>query len=102
MTSALNVSRIKIRDRLLRLSLRETCNDLFRYIESLPEEHIIVDFEGFDYCSRSFAHQYLINKEKISSKKRIEEVNMSKFIADMFNIVKRQIERARLEHVVHG
>jgi hypothetical protein len=102
MTSALNVTRVKVNDCIPELALRKQCDDLFRYIESLPEEHIIVDFEGFDYCSRSFAHQYLINKEKISSKKRIEEVNMSKFIADMFYIVKRQIERARLEHVVHG
>ncbi len=94
MTLALNTARVKVKDRLLRLSLRETCDDLFRYIESLPEKHIIVDFEGFDYCSRSFVHQYLMNKEK--SNKRIEEVNMSRFLTDMFSVVKRQIERARL------
>jgi len=38
-----------------------------------------------------------MNKEK--SKKRIEEVNMSRFLTDMFAIVKRQIERARLERL---
>jgi len=97
MQLALNTARVKVKDHLLRLSLRETCDELFRYIESLPEGHIIVDFEGFDYCSRSFVHQYLMNKEK--SSKRIEEVNMSRFIADMFSVVKRQIERARsLQH----
>jgi len=78
---------LKVKDHLLRLSLRETCDELFRYIESLPDDHVVVDFEGFDYCSRAFAHQYLMNKKK--SSKRLEEVNMSKFIADMFSVVRR-------------
>ncbi len=92
MTLALNKAMVKVKDHLLRLSLRENCDDLFRYIESLPEKHVIVDFEGFDYCSRSFMHQYIMNKEK--SGKVIEEVNMSRFLTDMFNVVKRQIDRA--------
>jgi len=97
MQLALNTTRVKVKEYIPELALRTHCTILFRHIESLPESHIIVDFEGFDCCSRSFVHQYLMNKEK--SDKRIEEVNMSKFIADMFSVVKKQIEMARsLQH----
>jgi hypothetical protein len=85
-------TKVKVKEHIPELALRKQCDELFHYIESLPEEHIVVDFNGFDICSRSFAHQYSMNKEK--SSKKIEEINI-RFIVDMFNVVKRQIERDR-------
>jgi hypothetical protein len=93
MTLALDTTTVKVKEHIPNLAWRIQCDALFRYIESLPAERIIVDFEGFDCCSRSFVHQYLMNKEK--SSKRIEETNMSRFLTDMFSVVRRQIERAR-------
>jgi hypothetical protein len=80
---------VKVKECISDLALRRECNKLFSYIESLSDEYIIVDFEGFELCSRAFIHQYLMNKRK--SNKKIEEINVSKFITDMMNVVKNNL-----------
>jgi hypothetical protein len=96
MTSVLNtnIARVKVKERISELTLRKYCDDLFRYIESLPEDNVIVDFEGFTECSRAFAHQYLMNKQK-SSKKSIKEVNMSTSILKTFDDARWMLEKGR-------
>ncbi|MEM4275780.1 MAG: hypothetical protein QW776_03935 [Candidatus Nitrosocaldus sp.] len=84
-------SRIRVKDYILTLSIRANCDKLFDYIESLPDDHIIVDFSGFDIASRSFIHRYLLRKTNIRNKK-IEEINLSHIIEGLFRIVKKQIE----------
>ena len=81
---------VKVKECIPELVLRKQCDRLFNYIESLPDKHIVVDFEDFELCSRAFIHQYLMNKQK--SKKKIEEANINNFIADMIDIVKKSIK----------
>ncbi|MEM2857249.1 MAG: hypothetical protein QW416_09130 [Candidatus Nitrosocaldaceae archaeon] len=92
----MNSKKVRVKDHLLALSIRANCDKLFDYIESLPEEHVIVDFSGFDMASRSFIHQYLLRKADISKKKRIEEINLSPTLEGLFRIVKKQIEEPRI------
>ncbi|MEM2857216.1 MAG: hypothetical protein QW416_08965 [Candidatus Nitrosocaldaceae archaeon] len=87
---------VRVKDHLLALSIRANCDKLFDYIESLPEDHIIVDFSGFNTASRSFIHQYLLMKANSSKKERIEEINLSPTIEGLFRIVKKQIEEPRI------
>jgi len=46
MQLALKSARVKVKEYIPELALRTHCTILFRHIESLPESHIIVDFEG--------------------------------------------------------
>lgn len=86
--------KVYIKDHLIALGMRASCDKLFDYIESLPAEHIIVDFSGFNTASRSFIHQYLLRKEK--SSKKIEEINLSPTIEGLFGVVKMQMNRPRI------
>jgi hypothetical protein len=76
------------------LAFRHSVDDLFDYINSLSETRIVVDFSGIESISRSFAHQYIINKEK--SDKIIVECNTPLNIKPMFDLVERQRSRKSL------
>ena len=70
------------------LSFRDSADDFFSYISGLDESDVIIDFSDVESITRSFAHQYL--KDKETSKKRITERNMPSNIAQMFELVKKQ------------
>ena len=76
------------------LALRQNANDLFDYIESLPEKEIIFDFECVTSMSRSFAHQYALRKNQCT--KEITEVGKSIEVIRMFEFVKKQREKKPL------
>jgi hypothetical protein len=67
------------------LAFRNSADDLFSHIEDFKEKNIIIDFSGIKTITRSFAHQYTLNKKK--SKKNISEINMPKDIAKMFDLL---------------
>ncbi len=67
------------------LRFRISANELFKYIEKINSSHILIDFNNVQTITRSFAHQYLVNKS--ISQKNITEINISPTIKKMFEIV---------------
>lgn len=75
------------------LAFRDSANDLFEYINSLDAQQIVVDFSGIESITRSFAHQYILNK--VESKKQIIECDVPSEIMPMFELVQKQRSRHR-------
>jgi 2-hydroxy-3-keto-5-methylthiopentenyl-1-phosphate phosphatase len=69
------------------LLFRDSVNELFDNINNSEAPEIIIDFRSVQSITRSFAHQYLINKEK--SKKTIINVNIPPTIKTMFEIIQK-------------
>lgn len=70
------------------LAFRHSADDLFNYINSINESRIVVDFSGVESITRSFAHQYIMNK--IESNKHVIECDIPPNIKPMFELVERQ------------
>ncbi len=68
------------------LALRDNADYLFGIIEREPSQVVTVDFSGIRSISRSFAHQYLIRKKKVSSKK-VHEANVPESVQKLFDII---------------
>jgi len=75
----------------LDLSFRDSAERFFRYLDSLPNRRIIIDFSGVKSISRSFAHEYHIRK--MESELEIVEKNVPRKIEKMFSIVKKPITK---------
>ena len=71
------------------LRFRDLAEDLFK---DLAEKNTF-DFKDIETVSRSFAHEYLIQKNKIESK--VVEVNMDEKIRQIFEIVKENKRSVR-------
>jgi len=67
------------------LALRDSAVAFFKFINSLKEEHIIVDFKDIKSISRSFAHEYYTQKSR--STKNISEANVPENVRKMFEVV---------------
>lgn len=67
------------------LALRNSADRFFDLIDSIKQDTLIIDFKNVQFISSSFAHQYYLRKK--SSKKTINEINMSSDIKKMFKIV---------------
>ena len=76
------------------LMLRVVAEAFFDEIERSEEKTLTLDFTGVRSVSRSFAHQYAIQKR--ASKKRIVEANMTEEIARMFELVNRNQQASRM------
>ena len=86
---------IKIKDIISKdLALRDTAQSFFQSLEKNHEREITVDFSEISSISRSFAHEYTLQKEK--SSKKIIETNMPENIKKMFDIVKNVTSRTKL------
>lgn len=70
------------------LAFRHSADDLFEYIDSLSTQKVVIDFSGIKSITRSFAHQYIVNKTK--SDKQIAECEIPLTIKPMFELVERQ------------
>ena len=70
------------------LAFRHSANRLFEHINNLNEPTIVIDFSGVESMTRSFAHQYKLNK--IGSSKQIVERAMPTEIKPIFDLVERQ------------
>jgi uncharacterized protein YaiL (DUF2058 family) len=69
------------------LIFRNSADELFNYINNFKVSEIIIDFHKIQSITRSFAHQYLINKQR--SEKNIIDVNISPHVKNMFELVGR-------------
>ena len=74
---------------------RNSIFDFFTELEDIKEKKIVLDFKDITFISRSCADEYLKQK-KISSKVVVEE-NMSEDVCNMFDLIDRQYEKARLK-----
>lgn len=70
------------------LAFRHSADDLFEYIRGLNTTKVMIDFTGVESITRSFAHQYIVNKTK--SDKQIIECDIPLKIKPMFELVERQ------------
>ncbi len=61
---------------------RDQADDLFKYINNLTCNNIIIDFSNIDLINHSFASQYTINKK--NSNKNIKEINENEDVRKMF------------------
>jgi hypothetical protein len=71
------------------LMLRAIADRFFDKLEQIPAANITLDFTGVESVSRSFAHQYVLRRNK--TRKHIEEVNIDTNISRMLKLVEQQI-----------
>jgi hypothetical protein len=76
------------------LVLRDTAQSFFKKLEMENEKDITIDFTDIRSISRSFSHEYLLQKDK--SSKHISEKNIPENIEKMFNVVKRTSNKPKL------
>ena len=69
------------------LLLRKSADELFNYINDDELNKIIIDFDKIQTITRSFTHQYLLNKKM--SNKKIIDVNISPQIKNMFELIEK-------------
>lgn len=70
------------------LVTRSNLNSFFKSLDKLDSKKIKLDFDGISFISRSCADEYVKLKKKIN--KQIEEVNMSKDVKAMLELVSSQ------------
>ncbi|NMA44901.1 MAG: STAS-like domain-containing protein [Candidatus Diapherotrites archaeon] len=88
-------NRIKISEVLSKdLALRNNANVLFKKLDLMKSEQIILDFKNVESITRSFAHQYKKNKQ--NSNKLIIEENVPLNISKMFIVVSKSPKRQPL------
>ena len=76
------------------LMFRGVADAFFDELERLESKTITLDFAAVKSVSRSFAHQYAIRKK--ASKKEIKEINVSKEMMRMFELVNRSQKSSRM------
>jgi len=76
------------------LALRNTVQSLFDKVNKVEEPNIEIDFSNINSISRSFAHEYLTQKQL--SSKQISEINTPENVEKMFQIVKNSSTKAKL------
>jgi len=67
------------------LMLRDSATAFFDDIERMPDEAVVVDFDGVIWMSRAFAHEYLTRKK--ASRKTIDERNLPEDVLRMMAVV---------------
>jgi len=69
------------------LGIRLSATDFFKKLKSKKNKKVEIDFKDVEFISRSFAHEYLKQKQNIH--KEIHELNMPKNVKEMLDIVKQ-------------
>ncbi len=76
------------------LALRESADRLFDQVDRYKTKDIVVDFSGVESMTRSFAHQYILRKQK--SRKNVSEENMTESIASIMEMSTRPVSVASI------
>lgn len=69
------------------LGIRLSATDFFKKLESKNDSEVEIDFKDVEFISRSFAHEYLKQKQRIS--KKVYEVNLPRNVKKMLDIVRQ-------------
>ncbi len=81
----LDVAEVKIEKEIhKKLGMRSSAETFFNNLDSNASK-IIIDFDNVEFMSRSFAQEYVYQKN--IRKTKIVEKNMSGFVENMLNIV---------------
>ncbi|WP_458406027.1 hypothetical protein [Methanobrevibacter sp.] len=72
------------------LGMNQAAEELFDEINKENCEEILIDFSNVIFMSRSFTQEYLF--QKLTSNKKIIELNVPKDIQKMFDVVKNDFE----------
>ncbi len=72
------------------LTLKITVVELFKEINKLNDDDIVVNFEGIEYMNVSFAHHY--NKQKRLCNKNITEINLIQEYEELMKVSKNLFE----------
>lgn len=76
------------------LAFRYNAVKLFEELDKIDGPEVTFDFSGVESISRSFAHQYLIDKKL--SRKKISEINKTVNIDRMFRIVENSKNKKKI------
>ena len=79
------------------LLFRNSADELFKYMNDLNSDGIIVDFNNIESVTRAFSHQYLIYKKK-ENQKRIIDINLPSSVKKMFKLVEKTSKGILLSH----
>ena len=79
------------------LALRNTVQSLFDKVNKVEETNIEIDFSNINSMSRSFAHEYLMQKQQCS--KQISEISVAENVEKMFQVVKSSSTKPKLLNV---
>lgn len=72
------------------LGMNISSKELFEEINNSPNPNIIIDFTDVFFMGRSFAQEYIYQKNK--SDKKIYEINLPEEVEKMFEVVKKDYE----------
>ncbi|MBI2184597.1 MAG: DUF4325 domain-containing protein [Thaumarchaeota archaeon] len=75
------------------LMLRGVADAFLDRLEKTDSKVIVLDFDGVQSISRSFAHQYTVRKKKTS--KEIKETNLPENVSKMLEIVERSLPSSK-------
>lgn len=86
-------NRIKVAERLGKdLVTRPSADMLFAEMKAAGTASMIIDFDGVESITRSFAHQYMLDRD--ASDVEVFEVNIPLCIEKMFDVVKNPVRRS--------
>ena len=71
---------------------RRTISNFFEELNKKRDKEMELDFSDIDFISRSCVDEYIKQKEKTT--KKLVELNLSKDVCSMFNVVKIQYKKA--------
>ncbi|MDR3292067.1 MAG: DUF4325 domain-containing protein [Methanobrevibacter sp.] len=85
------IVKIKVKDKIHEnLGMNSSAKNLFKELNNSQNKEINIDFSDVVFMSRSFAQEYIYQKNK--SKKKIEEINVPNDILPMFEVVQKDFE----------
>lgn len=76
------------------LGLRQSARDFFEELNAVPEDDIVINFKNVIFVSRSFAHEYLKQKNQIG--KCIEERYVPEDVECMFEVVRNSADKREI------
>lgn len=83
--------KIKISEKIHpNLGMNQAAEELFDEINQNSYDEILIDFSNVVFMSRSFTQEYLF--QKLTSEKRIVELNVPENIQKMFEVVIKDFE----------
>lgn len=84
--------KIKISEKIHpNLGMNQAAKELFDEINQSNFDEIQIDFEKIIFMSRSFTQEYLF--QKLTSEKKIIEINVPENIQKMFEVVSKDFEK---------
>ena len=87
---------VKIKDSInSSLEMNSVASTFFEEINSLPEDEIKISFENVIFMSRSFAQEYVYQKNK--TEKIIKEINIPEEVNPVLEIVEKSFNQAKLD-----